>query len=83
LLLDIPQRVPGDIVIGKFLVLYFQGIIRRRQGLYGFEFRAVRIVAVHAQAVLFFAVPFTGPFAVDPGFPVPENRTMALATEIV
>jgi hypothetical protein len=79
LLLDISQRVPGYLFIGKFSVLYFQGVIRRRQGFYGLEFRAVRIVAVHAQAVLFRAVPFSGPFAVDAGFPVSENSTMALA----
>ena len=40
-------------------------------------------MTVHAKPVQFLAVPFAGPFAVDPRFPVPEYGAMALAAEVV
>ena len=41
------------------------------------------VVAVDAEAVLFFTVPLAGPLAVDSRLPVPEDGAVALAAEVV
>ena len=43
----------------------------------------VGIMAMDTETVHFFPVPFAGSLAVDAGFPVTEDRSVALAAEIV
>jgi hypothetical protein len=55
------------------------GSLRDRLGFPGYKGRMMRVVAVHTEAIEFFAFPIPDALAVDAGLPVFKNSTMTLA----